>query len=152
MGKSIAGRLVWTILSAALLQSAAFAAAKDPNKNTKPAESESPNAEPPTQDETKRSAADEAKAKAAERAAARAAGQKALNDQIMAKEFKVEDPKKIDAYVEEQMKKKVKPVEQPPPRWQPGYTCNDLLHFQPVDWVTYRNCRYYYRYYGRYWR
>jgi len=97
---------------------------------------------------TESSAAEQAKARAAQRAAA----QKALNDQVMAKEFKVEDPKKIDAYVEEQMKKKVKPVEQPPARWQPGFTCNDLLHLQPVDWVGYRNCRYYYRYHGRYWR
>jgi len=31
--------------------------------------------------------------------------------------------------------------------WRPGYTCRDLLRH---NWTQYRNCRYYYRYYGRY--
>ena len=98
------------------------------------------------------SAEDEARLRAAERAAARAAAQKALNDQVLAREFKVEDPRKIEEQVEEQLKKKVQPVEQAPVVWRVGWTCQDLLQLRPVDWLSYRNCRYYYRYYGRYWR
>lgn len=147
MCKSITGTSGWKLLAIAVALGGAALAEKD-QKTAKTEEAPAPPAQGSPAPEADKSAADEAKARAAQRAAA----QKALNDRVMAQEFKVADPRQIDAYVEEQLKKKVKPVEQAPPGWRPGYTCNDLLGFVPVNWVAYRNCRYYYRYHGRYWR
>jgi hypothetical protein len=74
--------------------------------------------------------------------------QRHLNRQVMGKPFSVEDAAKIDAYVADAMKKGLKPVEQAPSYWQPGFTCNDLWGRSYYD---YRNCAYYRHYYGRYW-
>jgi len=77
-----------------------------------------------------------------------AAMQQRLNQEVMSKPFTVEDAKKIDAYVEDALKKGVKPVQSAPTYWQPGYTCTNLWAHSYYD---YQNCAYYYRYYGRYW-
>jgi hypothetical protein len=72
--------------------------------------------------------------------------QKKLNQGVMEKPFSVEDAAKIDAYIADAMKKNLKPQEKPPASWRPGYTCENLHNY-----YEYRNCLYYYRYYGRYW-
>lgn len=75
--------------------------------------------------------------------------QQALNKQVLEQPFSVEDEAKIDAYVKEAMKKDLKPeVTKAPSYWQPGYTCANIYSY---GWSAYRNCRYYLRYYGRYW-
>ncbi len=75
--------------------------------------------------------------------------QKQLNAQVMSRPFTVEDQAKIDAYVEDAMKKDIKPPTEPPPHWLPGYTCMDLWRYA---YDEYRDCFYYHRYYGHYWR
>lgn len=78
-----------------------------------------------------------------------AAYQAQLNAQVMEKPFSVEDEAKIDAFVKSAMEKDLKPdVSSKPASWRPGYTCADIYN---VSWSAYRNCRYYHRYYGRYW-
>lgn len=75
--------------------------------------------------------------------------QRALNKEVLEKPFSVEAEEKIDAYVKEAMKKDLKPeVTRAPDYWRPGYTCADIYGY---GWRAYRNCRYYHRYYGRYW-
>ena len=78
-----------------------------------------------------------------------AAMQKQLNAQVMEKPFSVEDEAKIDAYIKSSMEKDLKPeVTKAPSYWKPGYTCADIYSY---GWNSYRNCRYYHRYYGTYW-
>lgn len=74
--------------------------------------------------------------------------QQQLNAQVMQKPFTVEDTAKLDAYIKDAMKKNMKPKEQPPAAWRPGWTCANLMY----SYYQYRNCMYYYRYYGYYWR
>lgn len=75
--------------------------------------------------------------------------QRRLNAEVMEKPFSVEDEKKIDAYIKDAMKKDLKPpVTKAPNFWKPGYTCASIYHH---GWNHYRSCRYYRRYYGRYW-
>jgi len=73
--------------------------------------------------------------------------QQQLNQETMSKEFLAEDPEKVDAYIKEAMKKNLKPPEYKGSNWRQGYTCRDLLRY---SWYEYRDCRYYYTYYGRY--
>ena len=73
--------------------------------------------------------------------------QRKLNAETMGKPFFAEQPEKVDAYIKEAMKKNLKPPEYKGKNWQPGYTCRNLLSY---SWREYRNCRYYHRYYGRY--
>lgn len=85
----------------------------------------------------------------ADEAADMAAYQAQLNAQVMEKPFSVEDEAKIDAFVKSAMEKDLKPdVSAKPATWRPGYTCANIYG---VSWAAYRNCRYYHRYYGRYW-
>lgn len=78
-----------------------------------------------------------------------AAMQKQLNQQVLEKPFSVEDEKKIDAYIQDAMKKDLQPeVKNAPDYWQPGYTCANIYSY---GWRAYRNCRYYLRYHGSYW-
>lgn len=72
--------------------------------------------------------------------------QKKLNAQVLEKPFSVEDVEKIDLYIKDAMKKDIKPREKPPASWRRGYTCEKLHNY-----TEYRDCVYYYRYYGRYW-
>ncbi|HHJ13756.1 MAG TPA: hypothetical protein ENJ79_05170 [Gammaproteobacteria bacterium] len=73
--------------------------------------------------------------------------QRQLNAETMSKPFLAEQPEKVDAYIKEAMKKNLKPSEYTGKHWRPGYTCRDLLRY---SWREYRDCRYYYSYYGRY--
>ncbi len=73
--------------------------------------------------------------------------QQQLNSETLAQPFLAEEPEKVDAYIKEAMKKKLKPVEYTGTNWRSGYTCHDLLRF---SWSEYRDCMYYYRYNGRY--
>lgn len=74
--------------------------------------------------------------------------QKMLNDQVMAKPFSVEDEAKLNSYIEEATKRGTPPKSEPSKYWRRGYTCNDLRRY---SWNDYRDCSYYYRYYGYYW-
>ena len=73
--------------------------------------------------------------------------QKQLNQDVMSQEFLAEEPEKVDAYIKEAMEKNLKPLEYKGTHWRSGYTCHDLLRY---SWQEYRDCRYYHRYYGRY--
>jgi len=73
--------------------------------------------------------------------------QKQMNQDVMSQEFLAEEPAKVDAYIKEAMEKKLKPLEYTGTHWRAGYTCHDLLRW---SWYEYRDCRYYHRYYGRY--
>jgi hypothetical protein len=70
-----------------------------------------------------------------------------MNAEVLSKPFLAERPKEVDAYIEGMLKNKVKPPEYQGTHWRRGYTCRDLLRY---NWTQYRNCRYYYRYHGRY--
>ncbi len=73
--------------------------------------------------------------------------QKKLNAEMADLPFLAEQPEKVEAYIKDSLKNNVVP---PPYRgtyWRPGYTCHNLLRY---NWREYRNCRYYHRYYGRY--
>lgn len=70
-----------------------------------------------------------------------------LNQEVMTKPFLAEKPKEVDAYIKDMLAKKVTPAEYSGTHWRAGYTCRDLLRY---NWTQYRNCRYYRRYYGRY--
>lgn len=72
--------------------------------------------------------------------------QKALNQQILDKPFYPGDKAAVDAYLDEAIKKGVKPIEDKPAGWAPGWTCNNLMY----SFNAYRNCMHYYRYHGRY--
>ena len=74
--------------------------------------------------------------------------QKMLNAEVMAKPFNLEEMSKIDAYIAESMKKNLVPqpykgtTARP---WRRGMTCAHLRGY-----YARRDCRYYYRYHGRY--
>lgn len=72
--------------------------------------------------------------------------QKALNQEILNKPFYPGDKAAVDAYLDEAIKKGVKPIETTPPGWAPGWTCNNLTY----SIGAYRNCLHYHRHYGRY--
>ncbi len=74
--------------------------------------------------------------------------QRQLNADVMAQPFDPADVARVDAYIEQAMKDNLQPQTQKPNWWQPGYTCNDAYRY---GYRHYRDCRYYYRYYGRYW-
>ena len=82
-------------------------------------------------------AADDALAKA----------QAEMNAEVLAKPFLAEKPEEVNAYIESMLAKKVVPPEYQGSYWRKGYTCRDLLRH---NWNQYRNCKYYYRYHGRY--
>lgn len=73
--------------------------------------------------------------------------QKKLNAEVLSQPFLAERPEEVDAYIKEAMEKDLKPDVYKGPHWRPGYTCHDMLRY---SWIEYRNCRYYYHYYGRY--
>lgn len=78
-----------------------------------------------------------------------AALQQQLNTEVLEKPFSVEEEAKISAYIKEAMAKDLKPeVRKAPTYWRPGYTCANIYN---RGWRTYRNCRHYRSYYGRYW-
>ncbi len=78
-----------------------------------------------------------------------AAMQRQLNAEVMEKPFSAADEAKVNAFMKDAMAKDLKPeVRKAPNYWRPGYTCANIYSH---GWSTYRNCRYYHRYYGRYW-
>lgn len=70
-----------------------------------------------------------------------------LNAEVLSKPFLAEKPEEVDAYIKSMLEKKVTPQEYSGSYWRTGYTCRDLLRY---NWAQYRNCKYYYRYHGRY--
>ena len=85
-------------------------------------------------------------------AAERARMQRALNEQVMSAPFNAGDIKKAEDYAEQAKKQGVLPVPRPPAYWAPGWTCSSLPAYVGYVYTDYRNCIYYHRYYGRYWR
>ena len=75
-----------------------------------------------------------------------AAMQKALNQEVLDRPFNPGDKAAVDAYLENAIKKGVKPNDTRPQGWAPGWTCNNLVY----SYRAYRDCRYYHRYHGRY--
>ncbi len=78
--------------------------------------------------------------------------QKQLNERVMAAPFDAGDINKAEEYAAGAMAKKVQPVARPPAYWAPGWTCANLTTYAYYNYVDYRNCVYYHRYYGYYWR
>jgi hypothetical protein len=70
-----------------------------------------------------------------------------MNAEVLSKPFLAERPKEVNSYIDGMLKNNVKPPEYQGTHWRRGYTCRDLLRY---NWTQYRNCRYYYRYHGRY--
>ncbi len=75
-----------------------------------------------------------------------AAMQRALNKETMERPFNPGDKAAVDKYVEDALKKNKIPGEYTGKDWKPGWTCNNLMY----SYYRYRNCRHYYRHYGRY--
>jgi len=73
--------------------------------------------------------------------------QEQLNAEVLSQPFLAERPEEVESYIKKAMEKNLKPEEYKGTNWKPGYTCHDLLRF---SWREYRNCKYYHRYYGRY--
>lgn len=76
-----------------------------------------------------------------------AKAQAQMNAEVLSKPFLAEKPEEVDAYIKSMLEKKVEPPEYQGNYWRSGYTCRDLLRY---NWTQYRNCKYYYRYHGRY--
>lgn len=74
--------------------------------------------------------------------------QKSLNEQVLSSPFSVEDDAKLEAYIKDATERGKPPRSTPSKYWRRGYTCRDLRRY---SWLDYRDCSYYYRYYGRYW-
>lgn len=72
--------------------------------------------------------------------------QKALNKEVLDRPFNPGDKAAVDQYVEDAMKNNEIPEEYTGKDWKKGYTCNNLIG----SLYRYRNCRHYYRHYGRY--
>jgi hypothetical protein len=62
------------------------------------------------------------------------------------KSFDASRESEVQAYIKQQIAAGV-PPRSSSPHWKKGYTCQDLLRH---DWVEYRECRYYYKVNGRY--
>ena len=75
--------------------------------------------------------------------------QQRLNQEVISQPFSVANEAKVKAYIEDATKRGLVPAAQPGPHWRPGYTCQDLAQY---SWQEYRDCRYYYWYYGYYYR
>src|SRR5574343_504604 len=74
--------------------------------------------------------------------------QKRLNEQVLGGSFSVESEANLNAYIEDATKRGIPPKSEPSKYWRRGYTCNDLRRY---SWADYRDCSYYYHYYGYYW-
>jgi len=78
--------------------------------------------------------------------------QKALNNQVMSAPFNAGDIDKAEEYAAGAKAKNIQPVARPPAYWAPGWTCSNLTTYAYYNYVDYRNCVYYHRYHGYYWR
>ena len=75
--------------------------------------------------------------------------QQRLNQEVISQPFSVADEAKVKAYIEDATRRGLVPSAHPGPHWRPGYTCQDVLRY---SWQEFRECRYYYWYYGYYYR
>ena len=75
--------------------------------------------------------------------------QEQLNDQVLSKPFGVADESKVKTYIEDAKRRGEVPQPYTGKHWRPGYTCYDL---RPYSYREYLSCRYYYSYYGHYYR
>jgi Ni/Co efflux regulator RcnB len=73
--------------------------------------------------------------------------QRQLNQQTLDRNFDVKSEAELDSYIEAATKRGQVPQPYRGTNWRRGYTCADL---RPYGWGEYRDCMYYYRYYGRY--
>lgn len=74
--------------------------------------------------------------------------QQQLNAEVLGKQFSVESEAGLNAYIEEATKRGTPPKTQPSKYWRRGYSCSDLRRY---SWTDYRDCSYFYRYYGYNW-
>ena len=74
--------------------------------------------------------------------------QNRLNEEVLSKPFSVETEANLEAYIKDATERGMPPKSTPSKYWRSGYTCGDLRRY---SWNDYRDCSYYYRYYGRYW-
>jgi len=72
--------------------------------------------------------------------------QQQLNAQTLQKPFNTANPGDLQGYLDDAVKKGIKPPMQPGPHWRNGYTCTNLSPY----YYEYRDCMLYYRYYGCY--
>lgn len=73
--------------------------------------------------------------------------QNQLNQQIINRAFDPDDPNNLKAFLDDAVRKGIRPPLQPPAGWRPGYTCSNIIN---NGYTVYRNCMLYYRYYGCY--
>jgi hypothetical protein len=74
--------------------------------------------------------------------------QKKLNEQVLSQNFSVADEAKLESYIKDATERGTPPKTTPSRYWRNGYTCGNLRRY---SWNDYRDCSYYYRYYGYYW-
>jgi hypothetical protein len=75
--------------------------------------------------------------------------QEQLNDQVLSKPFGVADEAKVKAYIEDAKRRGEVPQPYIGKHWRPGYTCYNLRLYSYREYLA---CRYYYSYYGHYYR
>ena len=75
--------------------------------------------------------------------------QKALNEEVLSQPFSVADEAKVKAYIEDAKRHGVVPQPYTGTYWRPGYTCVNLWRYSRRQYFS---CRYYYSYYGHYYR
>jgi len=74
--------------------------------------------------------------------------QEQLNNQVLSQPFNVADEAQVRAYIEGAQKRGEVPQPYAGKHWRPGYTCTNLRPY----YQEYLSCRYYYSYYGYYYR
>jgi hypothetical protein len=75
--------------------------------------------------------------------------QKALNAEVTSQPFSVADEAQVKAYIEDAKRRGVVPQPYTGTHWRPGYTCVNLWRYSRREYLS---CRYYYSYYGHYYR
>jgi hypothetical protein len=78
--------------------------------------------------------------------------QRRLNEQVMSTPFNPGDVKRAEAFAEQAKRKGIPPIPSPPSYWQPGWTCANVAGYAYYNYMDYRNCIYFNRYHGYYWR
>ena len=81
------------------------------------------------------------------RADQKAEMQKQLNGEVLNQGFDVKREDELNAYIDAATRKGLVPKAYTGTHWRRGATCDDLLGYA---WSEYRDCMYYYHYYGRY--
>jgi hypothetical protein len=75
--------------------------------------------------------------------------QEELNKGVLSKPFSVADEARVKAYIEDAQRRGEVPPSYTGKHWKPGYTCVDLRRYSYQEYLA---CRYYYSYYGYYYR